>query len=296
MERVKQGVRRMDAFQQRHLTLSIGLAVSKKMGDDQGGNLAALIAYFGFVCLIPLLMVAVTVLGLVAAHNPSVQTRLLDSALRDFPIIGPQIRGDVHALNGTGAALAFGLLLTLWSGLGVVKAFENAMNTVWNVPLKDRPGFLPSTMRALGMLFALGVVTIASTLVAGVGAGTGNGWITVGGFAVSTVLNVGLFLLAFRILTAADVSWRDVLPGAVVGAVAWTTLDAAGGYYVSHQLRRASEIYGTFAVVIVLLAWLYLGARLTLYAAEFNVVLRERLYPRSMVRIADEEPGRVRGN
>ena len=284
MNAASRAVRGIDAFQQRHRALAIGVAVSKKVGDDQGGNLAALIAYFGFVCLIPLLMVAVTILGLVTAHDPAAQARLLDSALRDFPIIGSQIRGDVHALDGTGAALAFGLILTLWSGLGGVKAFENAMNTVWNVALEDRPGFLPSTLRALGMLLILGGVTIGSTLVAGVGAGSGHWWIAAVGFAISLLLNVVLFLLAFRILTAAHVSWRDVAPGAMAGAVAWTALDAVGGYYISHQLRHASEVYGTFAVVIVLLAWLYLGARLTVYAAELNVVLKKRLYPRPLVR------------
>lgn len=284
MNAATRAIQAIDAFQQRHRVLAIGVAVSKKVGDDQGGNLAALMAYFGFVCLIPLLMVAVTVLGLVTAHDPAAQARLLDSALRNFPIIGPQIRGDVHALNGSGAALAFGLALTLWSGLGVVRASENAMNTVWNVPLRDRPGFIPSTLRAVVMLCVLGVVTIASTVAAGVGTGGGRWWIAAGGFVISVVLNVALFLLAFRILTAADVSWRDVAPGAATGAVLWTALGAAGGYYISHQLRHASEVYGTFAVVIVLLAWLYVGARLTVYAAELNVVLRDRLYPRSLVR------------
>lgn len=188
----------------------------------------------------------------------------------------------MHALDGSGMALAVALLLALWSGIGIVKTFEHAMNTVWNVPIMRRPGLLPSTLRALGMLVVLGLVTLASALIAAVGVGS-YGWLGALGFAISLLLNVALFLLAFRILTTADVSWGDVAPGAVLGAIAWTTLDAVGGYYVSHQLRNASEVYGTFAVVIVLLAWLYLGAQVTLFAAELNVVRKERLYPRSLI-------------
>jgi uncharacterized BrkB/YihY/UPF0761 family membrane protein len=74
-----------------------------------------------------------------------------------------------------------------------------------------------------------------------------------------------------------------VLPGAVLGGLAWTVLSSLGTYYVSHQLRSATAIYGTFASVIVLLAWLYLGAQIALYAAELNVVRRNRLYPRSLM-------------
>lgn len=279
---IERWVRRLDAFQQRHPSAAITYAISKKFGEDQAGNLAGLIAYYGFVCLIPLLMVAVTILGLVTAHDPGAQSRLLDSTLRDFPVIGPQIGHDVHALDGGGIVLAAGLLLALWSGLGVVKAFQDAMNAIWNVPFERRPGFLPSNLRAFGMLIVLGSVTLGSTIMAGVVVGSGRGWVALG-LVISLLLNVVLFLVAFRILTAADVSWTDVAPGAVLGALVWTGLDAAGGYYVSHQLRNASEVYGSFAVVIVLLAWLYLGAQLTLYAAELNVVRKHRLYPRSLI-------------
>jgi hypothetical protein len=58
---------------------------------------------------------------------------------------------------------------------------------------------------------------------------------------------------------------------------------AAGGYLVGHNLRHATEVYGFFAVVIGLLSWLYLGSELTLYAAEVNVVLTRRLWPRSLL-------------
>jgi YihY family inner membrane protein len=278
-------VRRIDRFQQQRPPFAFVFAVVKKFGDDQAGNLAALVAYYGFFSLFPLLMVAVTVLGMFTAGNPTLRTTVVNSTLRNFPIIGPQVSRNVHALNGSGLTLAIAIVLTLWSGLGVIKVFETAMNTVWNVPYRERPNFLWSTLRAVVMLAVLGAITILSTLVAGVGAGSDSWWLASVGILVSLALNVLLFLFAFRILTAADISWSDAAPGAVVGAVAWTALEAVGGYYVGHQLRSASEVYGTFAIVIGLLAWIYLGAQVTLYAAEINVVRKDHLWPRSLFKL-----------
>jgi YihY family inner membrane protein len=282
MNALKRVLRRLDDFQQAHRPTAFGFATVKKFGDDQAGNLAALVAYFGFFSLFPLLMVAVTVLGMLTHGNATLRARVLGSALRNFPVIGPQLGQSVKALNGGGLAFAAALLLTLWSGLGVIKVFENAMDTVWNVPIKRRANFLKATGRALIMLAVLGVLTVVSSLSAGIGAGSHSVVLVVLGTVLALAVNAVLFLCAFRILTSADVSWRSVAPGAIVGAVAWTSLQAVGGFYVAHQLKGASEVYGTFAIVIGLLAWIYLGAQITLYAAEINVVRRDHLWPRSL--------------
>jgi membrane protein len=100
---------------------------------------------------------------------------------------------------------------------------------------------------------------------------------------VSLAANIGLFWLAFRLGTASEVGWRQLRLGAVIGAVIWQVLQAVGGYFVAHQLAHASPSYGTFAVVLGLIAWLYLVAELTLYAVEINVVTAYRLWPRSIV-------------
>lgn len=276
-------LRTVDAFQKRHPGLAFPFAVVKKFGDDQAGNLAAVIAYYGFFSLFPLLLVLVTVLGMILRNNPDLQTRILDSALANFPVIGTEISRNVHALGGSGLTLALGIALTLWSGLGVIKATQAAMNTVWNVPFEHRPNFLKSTLRALIMLGVLGVLTLTSAVAGSVGGGSDQRWLVVLGLAVSLVMNLSLFLLAFRILTSESLTWGDVLPGAAVGSVAWTSLQALGGYYVSRELQAASDVYGTFAVVIGLLAWIFIGAQVTLFAAEINVVRKRHLWPRSLV-------------
>ena len=255
----------------------------KKFGDDQAGNLAALIAYYGFLSLFPLMLVMVTLLGLLLRTNPELQGTIKTSALANFPVIGDDISGSIHSLRGSGLALATGIVVALWAGLGVMKVMQTAMNAVWNVPYRHRPNFFVSLLRAFMMLLVLGVITLASAAAGSVGAGSDSLLLGVAGIASSVVLNLILFLLAFRILTTEDVTWGDVLPGAAVAAVAWTVLQAVGGYIVSHQLEGASDTYGAFATVIGLLAWIYLGAQMTLFAAEVNVVRKRRLWPRAIV-------------
>ena len=276
-------VRRADLAHQRSTWIAFPYAVVKKFGDDQAGNLAALISYYGFFSLFPLMLVLVTVLGMLLQGNTALRETIQSSALANFPVIGTEISKNVHSLQGSGLALAIGIALALWAGLGVLKVMQTAMNTVWNVPYRYRPNFVRSILRAALMLVVLGVITLASAAAGSVGAGSDSWALAVLGVAISLLLNFVLFMLAFRILTTQDVSWADVRPGAVVAAVAWTALQALGGYYVSHQLQGATETYGTFATVIGLLAWIYLGAQVTLLAAEVNVVKKRRLWPRAIV-------------
>lgn len=283
MQAAEKILRRADRQHQQRAWIAFPYAVIKKFGDDHAGNLAALIAYYGFLSLFPLMLVFVTLLGMFLADNPELQDTIKASALADFPVLGEEIRKNVRSLRGSGLALGIGLALALWAGLGVMKVMQTAMNTVWNVPYRHRPNFWLSLLRALLMLVVLGVITVASAAAGSVGAGSDSWLLATVGIATSVVLNLILFLLAFRILTAEDVTWSDVFPGAMVAAVAWTALQALGGYYVSHQLQGASDTYGTFATVIGLLAWIYLGAQVTLFAAEVNVVKKRRLWPRAIV-------------
>jgi YihY family inner membrane protein len=276
-------LRRVDKQHQQRAWIAFPYAVMKKSGDDHAGDLAALIAYFGFLSLFPLMLVLVTLLGMLLRNNPELQDAIRTSALANFPVIGEDISKNVHSLRGSGLALGIGLGVALWAGLGVMKVLQTAMNAVWNVPYRHRPNFWLSLLRAMLMLLLLGVITVASAAAGGVGAGSDSWLLAITGIAISVVLNLVLFLLAFRILTTENVTWGDVFPGASIAALAWTTLQAVGGYIVSHQLQGASDTYGTFATVIGLLAWIYLGAQITLFAAEVNVVRKRRLWPRAIV-------------
>jgi membrane protein len=274
----------IDRFQQRHRRLSFLIAVFKKFSDDGAGQLAALIAYYGFFSLFPLLLVFVTVLGFVLQGNPNAQDSVLHSTLSQFPIIGNQLQNNVHSLKGSGVALAIGLLGSLFAGLGITGAAQNAFNQVWHVPHKDRPNFIKSRLRGLGLLAILGVLSILSTIAAGfVTTGGGHSVLAaIGGILVALVANLLLFFIAFRLLTAQEVDTRDLLPGVLFAAVVWQILQHVGGYYVEHVVRHAKETSGLFAFVLGLLSWLYLGSQITLIAAEINVVRARRLWPRSL--------------
>jgi uncharacterized BrkB/YihY/UPF0761 family membrane protein len=107
--------------------------------------------------------------------------------------------------------------------------------------------------------------------------------LAVGGAVLSAIVNFGEYLFAFRVLTPGKVSLRQLLPGAVLAGTGWTILQAVGGFVVGHYLKDDSAVYGLFGIVLGLFAWIYLIAELTVYAAELNVVLARKLWPRAMV-------------
>jgi membrane protein len=275
----KAKLRELDAFQRRHAALALPIAVVKKFGEDKGGNLASLIAYRAFFSLFPLLLLMTTVLGYVLADDPGLRSSIVDSTVAQFPVIGEQLK--LGSLQGSGVALVIGIAGSLWAGLGVVLASEEAMDRVWAVPRARRAGFLASRLRAVGLLAVLGVATIASTVASGLVAG-GSGLLgPLAGLALSAALNFAVFLAVFHLLSSAGQRLRAALPGALLAAVCWTALQLLGGWFVSHEIRSATPVYGTFALVIGLLAWIHLGAMLTVLAAELNVVWALRLWPQA---------------
>lgn len=290
MQRVDSVLSSLDHMQQRRRWLAFPFAVVKKFGDDRAGRLAALIAYYGIFSLFPLLLAFVTALGFVLRGNDRLRDQIVDSALAQFPVIGPQIRENVGALQGNGFVLAIGLVGALWSGLGVVRTAQAAMDDVWNVPDARRRGFLPSVLRALLMLVVFGLAVVLSALLVSVGTAAELApAVRVLVVLASVSVNLLLFAAAFRLLTTADVAWRAVIPGAVVAALAWALLQVIGAYFVDRILRNASEIYGFFAVVIGLLSWIYLAAQVMLFSAEINVVRERKLWPRSLFQDKGQE-------
>lgn len=278
---------RIDGFQQARRWLAFPLAVMKKFGDDRAGNLAALIAYYGFFSMFPLLLVLVALLGLVLRDRPELQSDIIGSALAQFPIIGDQIRQNLPALSGEGAGVAVGVgtATALWAGLGVMQAAQNAFNDVWDIPMKERPNFLQTRLRSMIMLVLLGTFALGATVLAGVGTWEGSvgAVLRVVAFAGSLVLNFVAFGLAYRVLTDRHLSWRDIFAGAAFAALAWGALQAVGSFYVNHQLKQSTQVYGFFGFVLGLLAWIYLGAQIMLLGAEINVVKKRRLWPRSLM-------------
>ena len=277
---------RLDRWQRRHRWLAFPFAVIKKFGDDQAGNMAALIAYYAFFSIFPLLLVLSTVLGFVLHGHPDWQDAVTTSALKNLPLTGGRHPAPLH---GNVWALVVGLLLALWSGLGVAKSAETAFDSVYSVPRGDRPNFVAAIPRALRVVVVGGLGLITTTaLSSAVTSAPSLGSVDLGpglrviGSAVAIVLNTALFATLFRWLTVHPVRWREALPGAVIAAVALQLFQLLATAFIGHKLKGANATYGNFGAVIVLLSWFYLQAQVVLLAAEVNVVRQYKLWPRSI--------------
>jgi membrane protein len=279
---------RLDGIQRRHPRASFPLAVLYKFVDDQGSYLAALITYYGFLSLFPLLLLFSSVLGFVLQGDPGLQHRILHSTLSQFPVIGEDL-GKPGKLGGRGVGLVVGLLGSLYGGLGVAQAGQNAMNTAWAVPRNSRPNPLKGRGLSLLLLASVGVGVLATTVVSGLGSSAGAYGAQLGLSvkivltAVSVALNVALFLVAFKIATAVELGWRTLLPGAAAAAIGWQLLQSFGTAYVGHVVKNATATNAVFALVLGLIAWIYLGAVLVVFCVEVNVVRTKHLYPRSLL-------------
>ena len=284
-------VQAFDRYQQRHKGAAIPWAVIKKFGDDQAGNLAALMAYYAFFSIFPLLLVFTTILGFVLQGNDKLYDDVRNSVLGQFPVVGDQLHSG--QLSGKATALVLGLITALWAGLGVTMAAQRAFDRVWAVPFKDRPNFVHSRVRGLLLLICLGIMFVASAAATTLATTVFGGALAkIGGYAITLGVNFCLYVLAFRFLTSAIIPTRSLWLGAGVGALFLSVMQLVGTIYVKRVISHASNTYGTFATVIGLLVWLHLIAQLTLYAAEINVVVVRRLWPRSLFGPPDEPADR----
>ncbi|MCG5434430.1 YihY/virulence factor BrkB family protein [Mycobacterium sp. MYCO198283] len=273
----------LDRLQRRSRAAGFVIAVVYKYADDQGYYLAALIAYYAFLSLFPLLLLLTTVLGLVLADRPDLQEAILDSALAQFPVIGSQL-GQPRQLSGGASGVAIGIALALYGGLGAGQATQNAMATVWAVPRSSRPDPIRSRLRSLLLLLVLGSALLGTTLLAAVGrASSAVAPAKVGLIAAALLINTAVCAVAFRVATPRRLAFREILPGAVCAALVWQLLQWFGAVYVGNVVRGASVTNSIFALVLGLLAFLYLVAVSLVLTAELNAVRVNRLYPRALL-------------
>lgn len=277
-------VDRADAWQQRHRGSAFVVAVMLRYREDRGRDYGALVTYYGFVSLFPLLVVLVTVLGIVLDDNAEVRDRILDSVFARIPVVGVQLRETTTGLSSSGWLLLIGLLVSVWSGLAVAKRAGEAFNLQWGVPRFPLPSFVHTQVRAVGALAVVGVGIVAGTTATSVAAALpGLPWEgRLVGSMVAIAVNIAMLTVFYRVLLRSAVRWSDLLPGGVTGGIALWGLQLVAATYVGRVVAGASDVYGTFAVVFGLLVWIALLARVTLLASEMNVVLVNQFWPRSL--------------
>jgi YihY family inner membrane protein len=285
MNPFERAIRKVDATQRRYTPTAFVYGVVKKYGDDNGGVLVSNLAYSAFVSLFPLLLVLVTVLGLVVSVDPSFKTSVLNAVSNQVPLIGNQLTGNVHQLKRSSIiGLIVGLVGLIWGSAGLAQSGLFTMEQVWNLPGPARPGYVQRLGRAGLFLSLLGAGVIVTTGLSSLpnyvhNLGIGSEILIE---VVTAAFNVGMYIGAFRVLTPKGVPTRQLIPGTVTGGILWTLLQFLGTYLVHHYLHSDS-VYGVFGTVLGLLAWIYLAVEITVYAAEINVVLSRRLWPRSIL-------------
>jgi membrane protein len=276
---------RLDKYQRRHPWAGFPIALAYKYYDDFGPYLAAVLTYYGIVAIFPLLLLGSTVLSFVLAGDLPLQHKVLSSALSQFPVIGIDL-SQPRRVGGGAVGLAVGIIGGLYGGLGVGQAFQYATNTAWGIPRNSRPNPLRSRGRGLLLLGTAGVAILASTslsILGGTEVGPLGITLRLVALAVSLVINICAFVFAFRIACAARLSVRDVAPGAIGAAVIWQLLQSFGVVYVGHVVQHASATNGLFALVLGLVAFLYLTATVVVMCIEVNAVRVGRLHPRALL-------------
>lgn len=273
----------LDRIQRRHPVLGFPLAVIYKFFDDFGGYLCALLTYYGFLSLFPALLLLSTLVGFLLQGQPEWQERILDSALSEFPIVGDELR-STGSLGGGPAGLLIGGLAALYGGLGVGQALQYASNTAWMIPRNSRPNPFASRARGLLLLVVAGLTIVLTT-----GLTTYLQQLVSGGYAgwaitiASIALNTTVIGVVFIISTTRPLDLLDVLPGAVLAALAWQGMQSVGAVYVSTVIERASNLNSVFALVLGLFVFLYTMAVVVMLCVEVNVVRKEHLWPRALL-------------
>jgi len=235
--------------------------------------------------LFPLLLVLVTVLGVVLDDNSDLRNRILDTVYAKIPVLGAQLRQSTTGLNSSGLVLAVGLIVSLWSGLAVVKRAQDALNLQWGVPRFRRPGFFARSLRGVGALAVVGAGILLATAATSVAAFLPELPMAgrLGGAVVAVMVNVGVLTVSYRVLSPSGGGWSSLWVGGVIGGAALWLLQLVGGTYVSRVIVGASDVYGAFAAMFGLLVWIALLARVTLIASEVKVVRAKQLWPRSLL-------------
>ncbi len=264
------------------------IAVIYKYFDDQGPYLAAIISYYAFIAIFPLLLISTSVLGFLLQDDPELRDKLLETALSQFPIVGDAL-GRPDGLTGSTSAIVVGSLAALYGSMGLGQASQNAANIAWSVPRNSRANPFLLRLRSIFFLAASGIgillIAIMTTVFSnpdqiGVGMAEQFGFgIKVLGFLLSILIFSGLF----RLVSGGRGTWRSRLPGAATTAVLWQVLQIIGQTFVENVINKASSMNSTFALVLGLMAFIFLAAVMAVIGLEVNVVAARKLYPRALL-------------
>ncbi len=247
--------------------------------------MAALLTYYGFLSLFPLLLVSSAILQIVLFNNSELREKIIEHAVQYFPVLGQQLQSQLENLSGTKIVLAVSILVSLWGAKGIADIFQFSLNQIWGVPHPDRPGFVKRSLKSLGIILLAGSGFVAAALLSG----------------LATKYNQDLFFRSLSILVSVCVlfcvfwalfKWglagpkpykeKAVMLSALFAAIGIQLLQMIGALLVTRQLQHLNSFYGSFGVTLALLFWIYLQAQVVIYAAEAGSVFDKAKWPRNL--------------
>lgn len=284
-------VSEIDRTQRRVPVLGVPLAVIYKFYDDQGNYLAAILTFYAFLAIFPLMLLATSILGFVFQGNREFEQQVLDSTFGQFPIIGTAL-GRPGELQGSVGAIVIGGLGALYGALGLGLALQNVQATAWAVPRNSRTHPVLIRVNSLFLLAVAGsailgisvlsAILVETRLVGEMATHFWFPWLV----RLATVLILGAVLTVLLRMAAARTIRHDIVraaPGGFTIAVLWQFLQYLGTVYIRRISEATEEMNLVFGVVLGLFGLLYIGAIMGVLGIEVNVVLARRLWPRALL-------------
>jgi membrane protein len=283
MNRFTKAIQNIDTLQRKHTTLGFFYAIIKKYGQDNGGYQSAIITYYGLLSLFPLLIVFTSFTQLLLKNNHALRNKIATGTTHYFPIIGSQLQHSIHSPKESGLALIVSLFIMLYGARGVASAFQYSLNSLWYIPQFKQPPFLKNVLRGLSIITIGGLGLLTTSLLSGYIATLGHDFfIKIIATLASLLLLWVVLIYLFKLAVAGNKHIHQVMVGAAIAAIGLQILQTLGGIIMSRELKELNSLYGTFALVIGLLFWIYLQVEVILYAVEIDVIRAYHLFPRSL--------------
>ncbi|NDC22367.1 YihY/virulence factor BrkB family protein [bacterium] len=273
---------KIDTYQRNHKIAGFSYGVYKKYSEDEVGKKVALLTYYGFLSLFPLLLLIATAVSIFTADDPQAQATATNTIARYIPAIGDQLYSHIHSINKNGFALIVALLFTLYGARGAIENFRESAKSIWHEPKKNDP-FAKNILRSLIILFVGTIGLVIASIITGNVADAGNGLL----FKVLSVL-VNVFVLfwvfIFILKTSIDrkISIKKIRLGALISSVGLVLLQIIGGVLLAHQLKTLDTLYSVFALPLGLMFWIYLQSQVVYIAVIVSAVNSKKLWPRAI--------------
>ncbi len=285
----QQGQRVLERARARWNGIDVVVRTFKRYSEDDATSYAAALTYYAFFAIFPLLLFAAAGVGFVTFGNQELADKVVRAGIKGVPMIKDALTPDGLTLiqKNKETIAGIGFALALYTGTGMIVALEHALNKVQRI---DHEGnWFEKRLRAVRWLAVLGVAAAGSLTLTSLASGLDGFLGKVLSYAGAFAIDFVIFATAFRFLSAIKTAWRDVIPGAIVAAFAFSLLKGLGAAYLAHGESTRNATYGTLAGAATLLVACYLISQVTLLAAEVNATLIERRATRTKASDRSEE-------